>query len=208
MPDAADEFIPTRRTLLSRLKDWDDQESWRDFFNTYWRLIYSVARKSGLSDAEAQEVVQETVISVAKKMGDFKYDPARGSFKGWLLQLTRWRIADQLRRRLPLGDAARPGDDTARTGTIERVADPESLRLDAVWDEEWERNLMDAALARVKRQVNPRHYQIFDLYVLKKWPVGKVASTLGVNVAQVYLAKHRVASLLKRQVKLLEGKLV
>ncbi len=63
-----DEFIPTRQSLLSRLKDWDDRESWKDFFNTYWKLIYGVAIKSGLSDAEAQDVVQEAVISVAKKM--------------------------------------------------------------------------------------------------------------------------------------------
>ena len=56
-------FIPTRRSLLSRLKDWDNQDSWRDFFNTYWRLIYEFAAKAGLDDADAQDVVQETVIS-------------------------------------------------------------------------------------------------------------------------------------------------
>jgi len=62
-----DEFIPTRRTLLSRLKNWNDQESWKEFFETYARLIYSVAAKAGLTDAEAQDVVQETVIIVARK---------------------------------------------------------------------------------------------------------------------------------------------
>ena len=88
------DLIPTRRSLLSRLRSWGDQESWHDFFATYWRLIYEVALKSGLSEVEAEEVVQETVISVAKKMPGFKYDPAIGSFKGWLLQITRRRIAD------------------------------------------------------------------------------------------------------------------
>ena len=91
-----DELLPTRQSLLSRLRDWDDQESWREFFETYWRLIYSVARKSGLTDDEAQDVVQETVITVAKNIG--KYDPREGSFKSWLLHTTRWRIADQFRR--------------------------------------------------------------------------------------------------------------
>ena len=76
-----DEFIPTRGSLLSRLKDWDDQDSWRDFFNTYWKLIYGVALKSGLTETEAQEVVQETVISVAKAIPQFKYDAAVCSFK-------------------------------------------------------------------------------------------------------------------------------
>ena len=95
----SDDFIPTRHSLLSRLKDWGDQESWRDFFDTYWKLIYGVAIKAGLSGVEAQEVVQETVIAVAKKIHDFKTDPAFGSFKAWLLHLTRWRIADQFRKR-------------------------------------------------------------------------------------------------------------
>src|SRR5205809_4936804 len=93
-----DGLIPTRRSLLTRLKDWDDQESWKDFFDTYWKLVYGVAIKSGLNDAEAQDVVQETVLSVAKKMHAFKYDPAVGTFKSWLLLITRRRIADHLRK--------------------------------------------------------------------------------------------------------------
>src|SRR5215213_1869068 len=94
------EFLPTRWSLLSRLKDWDDQESWRQFFDAYWQLIYNTGCKAGLSHAEAQEVVQEVIISVAKKMGEFKADPASGSFKAWLLNITRWRITDQFRRRV------------------------------------------------------------------------------------------------------------
>src|SRR5208282_3549195 len=91
--------IPTRYTLLSRLDDRGDQDSWKDFFDTYWRLIYSFAMKSGLSEAEAQDVVQETIISVAKSIHKFKPNRELGSFKGWLRNLTRWRIADQLRKR-------------------------------------------------------------------------------------------------------------
>ncbi|HEY3913650.1 MAG TPA: sigma factor, partial [Verrucomicrobiae bacterium] len=67
-----DELIPTRATLLERMKDWGDQDCYQEFFDTYWRLIYGVARKGGLSDAEAQDVVQETMVSVAKQMPTFK----------------------------------------------------------------------------------------------------------------------------------------
>jgi len=66
-----DELIPTRATLIQRLKDWQDQLSWQDFFDTYWRLIYGTAIKSGLTATEAQDVVQETMISVAKHMPSF-----------------------------------------------------------------------------------------------------------------------------------------
>ena len=109
--------IPTRRSLLNRLKNWDDQESWKDFFDTYSKLIYGVAIQAGLNDTEAQEVVQETVIAVAKQMEVFKYDPRIGSFKGWLLHTTRWRISDQLRKRRGEAPAfGRARSPSARTG--------------------------------------------------------------------------------------------
>src|SRR6187200_178322 len=93
-----DDSLKTRRTLLSRLRNLDDQESWRAFFDRYWELVYNVARQAGLAEPEAQDVVQETVIAVAKAMPDFCYDPMRGSFKQWLLRIVRRRIVDQLRR--------------------------------------------------------------------------------------------------------------
>jgi len=131
----------TRRSLVDRLANWDDQKRWQEFFDTYWKLIYSTARKSGLTDAEAQEVVQETVITVAKKIDKLKYDPAIGSFKGWLLQITRWRIVDQFRKREP-GGAKRPHvADDRLTATIERVPDAHVVDLDAVWEAEWKDNL-------------------------------------------------------------------
>lgn len=66
-----DELVPTRNSLLLRLRDWQDQESWKDFFDTYWKLIYNAAVKAGLNDAEAQDAVQETVVAVMKKLPTF-----------------------------------------------------------------------------------------------------------------------------------------
>jgi len=196
-------LLATRRSLVDRLANWDDRKRWQEFFDTYWKLIYSAARKSGLTDAEAQEVVQETVITVAKNIDKLKYDPAIGSFKGWLLQITRWRIADQFREREP-GDAkhARSSDDRA-TATIERVPDSRVVDLDALWETEWKENLFEAAIARVKKKIEPKQFQIFDCYVRKEWPAQKVAERLGVNVGQVYLARHRVGAVLKKEIKAL-----
>jgi RNA polymerase sigma-70 factor (ECF subfamily) len=197
-------LIATRRSLVERLADWGDQLRWQEFFDTYWKLIHSAARKSGLTDAEAQEVVQETVITVAKNIDKLKYDPAIGSFKGWLLQITRWRIADQFRKREP-GNAKRPrSTDDRMTATIERVPDSRIVDLDAVWEASWKENLFEAAVARVKKKIEPKQFQIFDCYVRKEWPAQKVAERLGVSVGQVYLARHRVGALLKREIKALE----
>jgi RNA polymerase sigma-70 factor (ECF subfamily) len=209
---AIEQRLQTRWSLIERLKDWDDQTGWRDFFQTYRGLIYGVAIKAGLTDSEAQEVVQETVIAVAKKMPDFKCDPAAGSFKGFLLQITGRRIADQFRKRAraaaptPWLDQAPPGavasasrDDGSRTATVERVPDPAGDVLERLWDEEWQKHVMQAALERVKRQADPEQFQMFELHVLRQLPVSEVADKLGVNAAQVYFAKYKISRLLRKE---------
>jgi len=199
-------MLQTRQSLIDRLKNHGDSESWEEFFNIYWKLIYSYAMRSKLNDSEAQEVVQETVIAVSKQMPDFKYDRSKGSFKSWLLHLTSWRIADQYRKRQHEAAVMQPLDDSSgETPLINTIPDPVNLN-DAIWNEEWERNLIESALQQLKARVKPKQYQIFDLYVLKGWPIGKVTATLGVNFGQVYLAKHRLNSLLRKEIRALNSR--
>jgi RNA polymerase sigma factor (sigma-70 family) len=193
-------LIPTRYSLLSRLQNWDDQASWKEFFDTYWRLIYSIALKAGLTETEAQDVVQETVISVAKDIQKFKRDRALGSFKGWLRNLTRWRIADQLRRRIqPRPENLETGDDSS-SPDFAQIPDPASSALDEIWEKEWRANLFDAAVERVKKRVKEEHFQIFDLHVIRHWPPRRVATALNVSISQVYLAKFRIVALIKKEI--------
>lgn len=195
-----DSLLPTRQSLLSRLRDWQDQAGWREFFDTYWRLIYNVARKAGLADAEAQDVVQNTFIYLARRMPAFHYDRARGSFKSWLRVVTRSRIhvfwrskkADEKFIREPLPDAA--GDD------VEAQPDASADALDEVWQREWEENLVNTALRRVRAKVSSQQLLIFRLSTLGELPLPQVAKKLGVNLAQVYLARHRVGRLIKAAV--------
>ena len=213
-PDrTANQVLQTHWSLIERLKDWDDQTGWRDFFQTYRGLIYGVALKAGLTDSEAQEVVQETVIAVAKKMPEFKCDRAAGSFKGFLLQITGRRISDQFRKRARAATATPPAavgivdpghsasrDDGTRTATVERVPDPAGSVLEIVWDQEWEKHVIQAALERVKRNADPEQFQMFELHILRQLPVRAVAEKLGVNAAQVYFAKYKISRLLKKEV--------
>src|SRR2546425_3150828 len=130
-----DDSIATRASLLGRLRNWEDQESWEEFAQTYSRLILGVAIQSGLSRSEAKDVEQETLLCVARTIHEFESNPERGSFKSWLLTLTRWRIADQFRKRAP-SEAQPDGTATGtRTSTIDRVPDP--AVLDAAWETEW-----------------------------------------------------------------------
>jgi RNA polymerase sigma factor (sigma-70 family) len=196
-----DEFLPTRNSLLSRLRDWDDRESWLAFFDTYWKFLLSIAVKSGLSDEDARDVVQETVVAVAKGLREGRFQrTAGGSFKAWLQLIVRRRVIDHLRRaktRQAVQTEALSVMDLA--SLAEGIPDPAGQVVDELWDDEWNRNLADAALERVKQRVGAKQFQMFDLYVVKSWPVGEVARTLHVNVAQVYLAKHRVTSMIRQE---------
>jgi len=202
MPDTPRELIPTRRSLIDRLKRWDDGQSWQQFFDTYWKLIYGVAFRAGLPDAEAQDVVQDTIVSVARQMPSFRYDPARGSFKTWLFLLARRRIADHLRKeyrrvKIEPDSATHP----SRTGRLARMPDPAGPELETLWDEEWKKHLLGAALRRVKAQVEPKHFQVFEAYVLKEWPVEEVVLAFSVSAAQVYTIKHRVGARLEAELR-------
>jgi RNA polymerase sigma-70 factor (ECF subfamily) len=205
--------IPTRQSLLARLKDLGDQESWREFFEAYWRLIHATALKAGLTDVEAQEVVQEVMIAAAKKMPGFTYDPDKDSLKGWLLSVTRFKVADQFRTRDKVGQPSRlprSGEtpdllsDETQTATVQRVPDPGSLNLDVIWEGEWRENLLRAALERVRQTVNPAHYEMYHLHVVQGLSPRETARALGVSAAAVYLAKHRVGRQVQREIRKLE----
>jgi len=202
-PTPGEDSLATRASLLGRLKNWEDAKSWEEFTQTYSRLIRAVALKAGLTESEAKDVEQETLLCVAKSIHEFESNPERGTFKSWLLNLTRWRIADQFRRRSPDAGASAPPSDGSptRTPTVERIPGPDNL--DAEWEIEWKRNIVETALARVGRKVKPKHLQIFDLYAMRHWPAGKVARELGVTRVQVYLVNHRLTQLMKREVEYL-----
>ena len=204
---AEQDSIATRASLLGRLRNWNDANSWEEFTQIYWRLIYSVARRSGLSEAEARDVVQDTLLGVAKKIHEFESDPQRGTFRGWLLNLTRWRIADHFRSRPPIAHGNAGPDPATENGTatINRIPDP--AQLDELWESEWKKNIVDTAFARISRKVNAKHAQIFDLYALRGWRAAKIAQELGVSVVQVYLVNHRLTKLLKEEVAYLQKKL-
>ncbi|MGH7972353.1 MAG: RNA polymerase sigma factor [Limisphaerales bacterium] len=202
------ESIPTRRSLLTRLRNLDDDASWQTFFDTYWRLIYNVARKSGLADAEAQDIVQETVIAVALKMPEFRYDRSKGSFKQWLLLITRRRIQDHFRKMYRSAPSRGEVRNEFAPALGEEAHQPgPDAEIESVWEDEWRGHVFQAALARVRHKSNPKHYQVFDYCVLRDLPAAQVARMLGLNAAQVYLAKHRVSHAVRRAAREIEAEL-
>jgi len=198
-----DSLRPTRQSLLSRLRDWQDDAGWREFFDTYWRLIYNVARQAGLEDAEAQDVVQTTFIYLSRRMPNFHYDRQRGSFKSWLRVVTRSRILVYRRTQKTGGQFVRDqlqsdsGDDE---DPVQTMPDQTNDALDALWQREWEENLITAAFRRLRTRVSSQQLLIYRLAMNGELPLTQVARKLGVSMAQVYLARHRVGRLFRAEV--------
>jgi RNA polymerase sigma factor (sigma-70 family) len=195
------EWLPTRASLLERLRQWSDNASWQEFFDTYWKLIFRTARAAGLERNDAEEVVQETIICVAQRMPNFRYRPASdgGSFKEWLRNQTKWQIVSHLRRNnahrnltaVPL-DAGH--SDEAESESIS-ILGPS---IDAQWDHEWKTTRIEAALQRLKRRVDARQYQVFYLLEIKPWTPRAVARQLDISLASVYTTRFRMRKLFRR----------
>ena len=203
-----DSTLRTRPSLLLRVQEWDDVASWNEFHRLYRRLVHGLARRSGLGHADAEDVAQEVFKRVAETIHAFESDPNRGTFRGWLMNLTRWRITDKFnskaRNEHPSGRSA---DETSgpRTATIDRV--PDGADADADWEKEWQRHLLDAACERIARKVKAQHYKVFDLYIRQQMPVPKVAEVLGTNAATIYVIAHRLTKQLREEVELLRKQL-
>lgn len=200
--------LATRASLLVRITDPDDSIGWREFYRRYHRLVLGFAVKSGLSSNEAEEVAQEVFARVSQTIQGFDSKREGGSFKAWLLNLARWRIADKYRERSPLDTIPlRRPDESTRTNAAERVPAESEHVANEAWESEWQRYVLDTAMDRLARRVPARHFQIFDLYSRQNWPVFRVARELGVNPATVYVVSHRLTKQLKAEVQRLRERL-
>lgn len=201
MANENDELIPTKASLLGRLKNSKDQASWQEFFDTYSSLVYGVARKAGLKEDDAKAVLEGTMESVAEHMPRFKYDPEIGSFKSWLHQLIRLQIISRTLKRRPSSNA--PARETAAM-----ESDPSGKALDQMWETEWRANLIKVAIANVRRRLDPKRYQIYDLQVNKQWPAEKVSAVMNLPLDEAITSKQNVAEMILAEVKRLEEKTV
>ena len=191
----------TRPSLLVRIRNARDAAAWSRFVDIYAPLIYGFARKHRLQDADAADLTQDVLRAVAAAVGRLDYDPARGSFRGWLFTVVRNRLRTFLARR---GRQCPGCGGSGAQALLEEQPAPEEDPA-ALWDREYERSLMAWAARQVREEVAESTWQAFWRTGMGGQSAKEVARELGMTVAAVYMAKSRVVARLKEHVRQLQG---
>lgn len=177
----------TRSSLLSRIKNLEDGLSWEEFDQIYRPMLLRYALARGLPREQAEEIAQQCMVSIASGIQDFQ---RRVSFRGWLRGMIDHKVANQLRRQQK--------EVGARTVDFDREQTKEENPA-LVWERQWNRTHLLYCLSQVRNQVAPMTYRAFELYVLHELPVEEIATRLDMTPNQIYVAKHRLLSHLKKR---------
>lgn len=175
------------------------ERGWQEFFEAYHPLLFRFARRQGLSEGEADDLVQEVVIGVARRLPEFQYEPGRCSFRTWLFRVARNKVVDHHRRQMRERRHLVRDDQLPSMPDAE---DPATLAPDASWDLEFESNLRRVALERVSQRVRPMTLRLYLHHVVDGHDVASTVAQFRdarVSAASVYVAKHRVQALLNRE---------
>jgi RNA polymerase sigma-70 factor (ECF subfamily) len=184
-PSRPDEWALIRQRISTRFPR-PHSEEWSEFGRRYWRPIYEVARRSGLSPNEAEQVVMELLTMAAPHLLNLQGAAGRG-LRHWVRETTKWLIQHR-----------HSADDPDRLKFLD-------LRhVEKAWEEEWQSGLLQIALAEVKQKVSPQLYQVYELWILRRWPLLKVRTSLGMNLPQMMVAGYRVKRLVHRELKRLQ----
>jgi RNA polymerase sigma-70 factor (ECF subfamily) len=188
------EHAETRLSLLVRLTQSgpSDERAWREFVDYYAPIIYRWCNRRGLQDSDAQDVTQQVLLKLATKLPEFRYDPSR-SFRSWLRTLTYHAWADFLSERETMATGhpaewASLATAEAREDLLRRIED------------EFDLELLEQAMARVRGRVEPGTWEAFRLTALEGVPAAEAARRLGKQVANVYVLRSNVQKLLQAAV--------
>jgi len=194
-------WLPTQEGLIARIRNSDADDAWQEFYETYCRVIYSYARRYGLSRDDAEDIVQEVFVKIMRKLPSFHYDRTRGRFLSWIKTITRTTAVDFLRRRQARTEGQPQVDSLDGVQSmLEQIPDPNSPDPPDPWREEWRGSLLKQALERTKAHVDPKTFRAFVLCAFEGRRPAQVACALGMSTNSVYVAKSRMLRQLKREV--------
>ena len=185
----------TRASLLIRIRDGQDREAWRQFLHVYGPVVYGFARKRGLQDADAADLMQDVMGSVSSAAQDFEYDAGKGSFRGWLFTVTRNKVFNFLSKQK---NRVQPAGDSAARHRLENQPSGEGQ---ADWDHEYQRRVFAWAADVVRPEFQARTWNAFWQTTVDGRNAAEVGKDLKLSAGAVYVAKSRVLARLREKVK-------
>ena len=194
------EYPETRASLIVRLRDRSDQEAWAEFVEVYRPVVYRLARRKGLQDADAEDLAQQVLSAVAAAVDRWEPDPARGRFRTWLHRIAHNLIVNALTRRAPDRGT---GDDGAH-GLLDRQPAREGPDSDLLRAES-RSEVFQWAARQIRGEFQSDTWMAFWLAAVEGRPVAEVARELGKRPGAVYAARGRVMRRLKEKILQWEG---
>jgi len=191
----------TRASLLVRLRDGDDADAWHEFVRLYAPVIYGFARKRGLQDADAADLMQDVLRSVSTTVHRLEYDPVRGTFRGWLFTVTRNKVFNFMESR---SRREQGSGDSRNQQRLEQHAESDG-KLSAAWEADFQRALAARAMENVKGEFQAATWQAFLLTAVEGRTPAQAASQVGLSVGAIYVAKSRVIARLRQEIERLQG---
>jgi RNA polymerase sigma factor (sigma-70 family) len=191
----------TRASLLVRLRDGNDGEAWQEFVHLYAPIIYGFARKRGLQDADAADLMQDVLRSVSSAVPRLAYDPVRGTFRGWLFTVTRNKVFNFLQSR------NRRVQGSGGSGMQQRLEQHAAADgdLSANWEADYRRELAARAMERVKGEFQAATWDAFIQTAVEGRTPAQVAARVGLSVGAIYVAKSRVTARLRQEIERMQG---
>lgn len=192
----------TRESLLERVRDPNDDQSWEDFVHYYQAYIYNISRRMNIQHHDAEEIVQAVLLKAWNKMPDFEYDKRRGRFRGWLCLVTGNTVRDLIRKR-----RSSINTESATELDEEHYLDEIKLpEIERIAEHEWRKHISELAWETISNRFKPHVLQAF-LQLVDGHAVSDIVAELGIAESSVYVYKSRVQKELRAEIIRLNRKL-
>lgn len=185
----------TSTSLLARIRVQPDPRDWRYFAELYDPLIRGWLRRQQVSPQDADDITQEVMAVVIRRVSDFEHNGRTGAFRTWLRTITVNCIRDfwRAQRNKPAGLG---GSDMVEF--LAQLEDPQS-EASRIWDQEHDRQVMKALLERLRHEFEAKTWQAFEMFALQGIPAATVAQQLGLTSNAVFIAKSRIMAKLRQE---------
>jgi RNA polymerase sigma factor (sigma-70 family) len=189
------QFPETRMSLLLRMQSPHNEEAWSEFVAIYRPVVYRLARKRGLQDADAEDLAQRVMLVVRRAIGNWDADPAKGRFRSWLTRIAQNATVNALTRRPP--DAAVGG--TSILGLLEEQPEPDGCVQENL-QSEYRRSLFRWAAQRIRSEFHEGTWDAFWLTTVDGMSIEEAGRALGRNAGAIYAARSRVMRRLRDEI--------